>query len=307
MGAVRREVVSILRRRRVDLLHVHCVSGNGHYALRAARTLRLPLVTTLHGELTMDASRLFERSAFARRTLREVLRESGAVTACSQQTLQEAERFFGASLGGRARVIRSGIRYADFAGVTPWTHPRKYVLGIGRQVPQKGFDLLIRAMAQLWAAGHAVGDLVLAGEGPERDRLVALAEKLGVASRVIFTGTVGRRQAAALFAGCEFFVLPSRHEPLGIVNLEAMASGKPVLATHVGGVPEIVRHGETGWLVPPEDPAALAAGILLLARDTALCAQLSTADGRWRRNTIGTSLADEYEAVYRAILPARCA
>src|SRR5439155_1302690 len=93
--AVKRRLDGILSEHGTDIVHVHCVSSNGFYARASARSLRLPLVVTAHGELTMDAERLFERSAFARDTLRGVLADASAVTACSRHTLQELENFWG--------------------------------------------------------------------------------------------------------------------------------------------------------------------------------------------------------------------
>jgi glycosyltransferase involved in cell wall biosynthesis len=146
-------------------------------------------------------------------------------------------------------------------------------------------------------AGH---DLLLAGDGPERDALGRLAHALGLAGRVHFLGATGRATTARLFAGCSFFVLPSRMEPLGIVNLEAMASGKAVLAARVGGVPEIVEDGKTGLLVESGDAEALACGILRLAADVPLRARLG-AEGRKAAERFNwPSIAAAYARVYRS-------
>ena len=166
-GAVRRELVRLLGDFGPDLLHVHCVSCNASYALAARRTTGLPLVVTLHGELTMDASRLFQRSAWAKRVLRRSLARADAITACSGQTLAEAEAWYGQPLGERAGVVYNGIAPADAAGVEPWPHRRPYVLAIGRHVPQKGFDVLLAAWAALVADPAFGPDLILAGDGPE--------------------------------------------------------------------------------------------------------------------------------------------
>lgn len=296
---VQRQVARILREQQTSLIHVQCVGCNAHYARKAARTLRLPLVVSLQGELSMDATRLFERSAFARQTMREALSEADYVTACSGQTLAEAQDFLGKPFPAESRVVHNGIRMADFAGVVPFQHTRPYVLAIGRHVPQKGFDVLLRAMSLLWHEGRRNLDLILAGDGPESAELKRLAGELGLAERVVFAGRADRPATAALFAGCELFVLPSRHEPFGIVNLEAMACGKPVLATATGGVPEIVQHGVTGWLVPPEDPAAMARGISDLMDDSSLRRALSEQGQALAEQHDWSRLGEAYEAVYR--------
>ena len=296
------QTLRILDRHAIDVIHVQCVGGNAHYALRAANTLALPLVVSLQGELSMDATRLFERSAFARETMRSALNEADFITACSRQTLAEAESFLGTAFAAPSQVVRNGIRVADFAGVSPFQHPRRYLLGIGRHVPQKGFDVLLRAMALLRRGGRKDVDLVLAGDGPEKPALELLANELGVRDRVVFFGRCDRPTTASLFAGCELFVLPSRHEPFGIVNLEAMACGKPVVASRTGGVPEIVRHGETGWLVPPGDPAALAMGIAAVLDDEGLRRLISDHGRKLAEEHDWRNLGEAYETIYHAVL-----
>jgi glycosyltransferase involved in cell wall biosynthesis len=259
--AIRREVIGILRRHRVDVIHVQCVSSNGYYALLARLELRLPLVVTAQGELTMDAGRLYQSSPFANRILRALLDEADYVTACSCSTLDELAGWYGKPLE-RSSVIYNGIRLADFEGAEPYPHARPYILGMGRLVSQKGFDVLIDAYAKADLRSH---DLLIAGAGPEAEVLRQQAHGLGLNGRVRLLGRADRAAAVSLFKGCSFFVLPSRTEPMGIVNLEAMASGKAVIASDVGGVPELVEPGATGLLVPPANAELLASAIQAVA------------------------------------------
>ena len=300
--AIRRRVAAVLRRHRVDLVHVQCVSSNGHYARLVADDLGLPLVVTAHGERTMDAGGLYDKSRFANDTLRALLERAEAVTACSRHTLEDLERYRGEPLGGRGSVVYSGIRLADFEGIEPHRRDRPYVLAIGRHVAQKGFDVLLRAWARAEVGGH---DLVLAGDGPERAGLERLAGELGASGesgRVWFFGRADRAAAVGLFEGCSFFVLPSRTEPMGIVSLEAMAAGKAVIASDVGGVPEIVLDGETGLLFPGGDVGALADRIARLAADRALRDRLGAA-GRERAEGFDWGvLAESYLALYRRVM-----
>ena len=299
---VRRQVARILRRHRVELLHVHCVSLNAVYALAASRSLGLPLVVTVHGELTMDANRTFQRDRWAQDTLRECLRVAACVTAPSEQTLGEVEAWEGRALRDKALVIPNGIALDGPPVPTPWPHPRPYVLAIGRHVAQKGFDVLLRALAELQAAGDPGFDLLLAGNGPENGSLRALAAELRLDGRVHFLGQVDRARAAALFAGCLFFTLPSRHEPFGLVNLEAMAAGKAVVATRVGGVPEVVADGENGCLIPPEDVSALAEALARVAGDVELRARLGAAGRRRAELFAWPTVVQSYLAVYERAL-----
>ena len=299
---VEKQVGEILRRQGANLVHIQCVGCNAHYARRVAEALELPLVVSLQGELTMDATHLFERCAFARETMRKTLLASDFITACSEQTLDEAKHFLGTPFAAPSRVIHNGIRLADFTGAPAVLPDRRYVLGIGRHVPQKGFDVLIRAMALLWGEGQQDLDLILAGDGPERIALEKLATELGIRDRVIFPGRADRATAGVLFAGCELFVLPSRHEPFGIVNLEAMACGRPVVATRTGGVPEIVQHGITGWLVSPDSPTALAHGMAHLLNNDGLAETLASNGRRLAALYDWSKIGDEYGSVYQSVI-----
>jgi len=299
---VRARMLGILRRHKIDLIHVQCVSANGHYASIAARALGLPLIVTSQGERTMDAERVYEKSPFQNSVLRGLLEGADRVTACSRDTLEDLERYSGSVFGARGSVVYNGIRIEDFQSEAPYAHPRPYILGIGRQVLQKGFDVLIEAFA---AAGIDSHDLLLAGAGPEREPLERLAEKRAVAGRVRFLGRADRPAAVALFRGCSFFVLPSRQEPLGIVNLEAMAAGKAVVGSRTGGVPEIVADGETGLLVPPGDIEALAGALRKLAADAPLRERLGMAGRERVRRFTWEAVAASYRQVYDAALAAR--
>ncbi len=298
-GPTLRAVCRQLRNHGAEMIHAHCVSSNVHYALKAKRRLGLPLVLSLHGELTMDAGGIFQNSAFAKDLMRRALAEADAITACSARSLAEAEAFHGEPLGGRARVVYSGIRVADFDGVQPHRHPKPYVLALGRHVRQKGFDVLLRAFSQ--SEVKASHDLILAGDGPEHAALQALAADLKVPAT--FPGRVDHDAAVRLFAGCSFFVLPSRVEPMGIVNLEAMAAGRAVVASDVGGVPELVERDRTGLLVPPENPAALADAMNRVALEEDLRNRLGAA-GRARVGRFDWDrITDQFIQIYESVLP----
>jgi glycosyltransferase involved in cell wall biosynthesis len=291
-------VCSDLRAYKIDLIHIQCVGPNAYYALMAKRCLKIPLVVTLHGELTMDATGFYERSAFGRKLLPMVLKEADAITACSHHTLDRAEEFFGSHFDKRGRIICNGIQLEEFLSATPYTYTRPYVFAVGRFIPQKGFDVLLRAFAMMVRSGNETHDLLLAGDGVERGNLERLSAELGISSHVRFLGITTHSETIRLFTGCSFFVLPSRIEPLGIVNLEAMAAGKAVVASRVGGVPEVVLPGQTGLLVPPEDASALSEAIVKLMVDVKLRERLGEA-GRKRIQCFSWPIiAEQYERAY---------
>ncbi len=298
-----RGVVSLVKRLKIDVLHVQCVGPNGFYALWTSIATRLPLVVTTQGERTMDAGRLYEKSLVANWTLRRLLAHADYVTACSEQTLDDARQFSGLPLAGKSRAVYNGIAPDEFeASSAPFAHPKPYILGIGRIVPQKGFDVLLAAYARLVQARPNAPDLIIAGDGPERERLGAQADALGLTGRAHLIGRADRAAAVALFRGCTIFVLPSRQEPQGIVNLEAMICGKPVVASRVGGVPEIVLDGETGLLVPGEDAPALARSLDALLADPARAQALGKAgrERAWSQFT-WARIADQYFDIYHTV------
>jgi len=143
----------------------------------------------------------------------------------------------------------------------------------------KGIDVILDALAILPEARRPRTFIV--GDGDDRERLTARGRELGLAPAVTFLGRVSDEDLARLYAKARAFVLPSTGEGFGLVFLEAMAHARPVIAARAGGAPEVVLDGETGLLVPPEDPASLAAAIERLADDAELRAGLGRA-GRAR-------------------------
>ncbi len=164
----------------------------------------------------------------------------------------------------------------------PWRgvdHPnRRVVLSVGRLVARKGFDMVIRTLGD---AGGRRGDTlyIVAGEGPDRARLVSLARECGVADRVVFAGRVEPGELRALYSRCDVFAMPSRREGddiegFGLVFVEAGAFGKPVIGGDSGGVSEAVRDGVNGLLVDPTDPAAVGDALDRILDDANLAARL---------------------------------
>jgi len=137
----------------------------------------------------------------------------------------------------------------------------------GRLVPEKGADVFLNAFASVKGRIPQAQGLI-AGDGPERSRLAAQIERCGLASSVNMLGHLSREQLETRFAKAWVQVVPSRwEEPFGIVAAEAMMRGTAVIASETGGLGELIRHGETGLLIPPSDPASLAGALLSLLND----------------------------------------
>lgn len=190
----------------------------------------------------------------------------------------------GRRLRGPTRVIPNGVDLDRFRPAAVRREEPRDELGIdadalvigqiGSLIPRKGVDVLLEAFATLRRAQPAF--LVVAGDGPERAQLEARANALGLAAWVRFPGEVTRSERLLQHV-LDVSVLASREESLPLGLLEAAACGRATVCTAVGGNAEIVRDGETGYLVPPDDPGALAGALLRLARDPALRDRLGAA------------------------------
>jgi glycosyltransferase involved in cell wall biosynthesis len=155
---------------------------------------------------------------------------------------------------------------AALAEAEPRSDQRPTILCVARQYPRKHVADLLRAFARLrrWLPDAR---LRLVGDGPEHAALRSLAAELGIADATTFLGSIADHEVKREYAHCDVFCLPSVQEGFGIVFLEAMTAGKPIVATTAAAMPEVVCHGETGVLVPPGDVQSLAGALLLLLTD----------------------------------------
>ena len=246
-----------------ELIHVQCISSNAWYALSMSQSMNIPLVVSTQGERTMDASRIFERHPMYNRLMLGVTRRAHFVTACSESARQDMEAYCSLSVGGPVtRLIYNGVDSDLFDDVVPWKPDRPFVFAMGRLVPQKGFRELIAAFSRIRISEI---DLLLAGDGPDKEALVRLSNDLGLAERVKFLGRADRKMVATLFSGSLGFVVPSLREPMGIVALEAMAAGKALLVSAVGGLKEVAPPGRWCRHHSPGNITELAEGLEWLA------------------------------------------
>ena len=241
----------LIRSFRPDVVNIHFPDRQVPFLLRCHRHFRFPLVVSLHGD---EIARWGPHGAgaggrtFSRSPLSSILSHANAVTACSTHLLDMAVNLQ-PSVAKKGCVIHHGVDSELLRSNNPYPHPRPYALAYGRLTYAKGFDLLVRAFAQV-AERHTDMDLIIAGEGTERQELASLCGELGISERVKFVGRKATLELAQLLSGCRLVIVPSRRESFGLAALEAATVGKPVLATAVGGLPELVR-GPAGYLVEP--------------------------------------------------------
>jgi teichuronic acid biosynthesis glycosyltransferase TuaC len=259
--AVLRDAALAERVRSADVIVAHTALLDGEAARRLSRALNTPYVVFVHGADLRENLREDAPDA-VRATVAAVLRDAAVVVAVSEAV---ARGIRSCVTGLRdVRVLHNGV---DTALFTPrdsddgrGTAPTLRTLSAGRLVDTKANDLVVRAIAMLSARGLSV-EHTIAGDGPEMGRLRRLATELGIADRVRFTGAYPHADLPALMRESDLFVLPSWDEAFGIVYLEAMASGVPVIAASDGGATDIVTEGADGWLVGPRDVDAIADAI----------------------------------------------
>lgn len=291
----------LVRRHRVGVVNVHYPVESFLPLALLRRIAGVRLVTSVHGSDLLPGGR--PRVAYPL-SLRWLLAASDRVVAPSTGYLAAVlERFPG--LAPRAEVIHNGVNAEalDRDADSPAPVGRApYLLCIADLVPWKGHDTLLRAFAEVAAARPALR-LALLGDTQLRAEVEALAERLGIRSRVDLLGERGRAEVAALLRGCELFVLASRAESFGLAVAEAQACGRAVVATRVGGLPEVVEDGITGLLVPPDAAEALARAVGALLDDPALRGRMGEA-GRTRVRSLfrpeGTGAA--YARLFGALL-----
>jgi len=295
-------IAAVLRGAAIDVLHTHGGIA-GLYGRLAAKKAGIPAVVhTLHGIHYLHYRNPLLKWAFIVLE-RRLSRFTGAVIFVSQADLRRGMKLRLAP-AGKARLIRNGI---DPAGMIPGfdraakkielgSGGRPLIVAVSRLHRQKGLKYLLRAVPLIREGIPAV-KVVIAGGGPLASKLASAVRRLRIGESASLLGE--REDAREVLAAADVFVLPSLWEGLPYVLVEAAALGKPIVASDIDGVREVVRSGETGVLVPPRDPGGLAAALILLLRDQDLAGKL----GERARRDIPSAFAlermvRETEALY---------
>jgi glycosyltransferase involved in cell wall biosynthesis len=267
-----RRYARFLRSERVELLHTHSHLAGNVLGRVAARLAGIPVVAHMHIENAFRGDRLG-------RAYQVVLDDATARLCARILTVSDATRRTLVRQGyprGRIEVVYNGV---DVEPATPLhLAPTPVVVHVGRLAPVKGQRELLEALARLDGVNAVLVGLDLERGGAYRQGLEREAERLGIGGRVLFAGERG--DVPSLLAGADVVVLPSWIEGLPLVVLEAMAQARPVVASAVGGTPELVVDGETGILVPPRDAVALADALAALLADPERARRLGEAGRR---------------------------
>jgi glycosyltransferase involved in cell wall biosynthesis len=280
------------------VIHAHAALPCGHAAAFLSRQLRIPFVVTIHGLDVFNAC--FENGLAAqwrRKASLKVFEKARTVICISDKI----KRLLASELGESAsiQVVYNGtdpemFEPGDSAHASLRDAPQT-ILIVGNLLAGKGHELVLNAIGEL---KHSSRDLYsglqckIIGDGADRERFAALARNLGISEQVHFLGRRRRAEVAEEMRRCTLFVLPSRYEGLGCVYLEAMASGKPVIACRGQGIDEIIDHGKNGWLIPVDGREELVSALLLLLGNAEVRDQV----GRAARQTILAGLTTSHQA-----------
>jgi colanic acid/amylovoran biosynthesis glycosyltransferase len=251
---------------RLTHLHSHSCANSAVLAMMAKRISKIPFSLTLNANVEWWGGAMREKFADASFTL-----------AITDWLLAQCKQSYPDLDPEQLLLGRIGVDTSSWPAKTDLTRvagqPVK-VVTVARLHDSKGHDDLIRAIELLVQQGRDV-TLRLVGDGPERAALEAQVAKAGLQSRISFAGSVAEDQIKRELRDADIFALASHAEPLGVVYMEAMASGVPTIGTRAGGVGEIITHGHDGLLVEPRNPPALAKGIEQLIDDTELARTLA--------------------------------
>ena len=284
----------------IDLVHAHAPLPCGHAAMLLNAELGLPYVVSVHGLDAFSTMQVRGQAGrWCRRVSQRVYRSSNRVICISERVREQVLEGVGHSC--RTSVVYNAVDPELFSPGVEKRSAEQLILSVGNLIPVKGHDLLIRAVASLVPEFSTLA-LEIIGDGPERSRLQALAQRLQILGRVRFLGCQSRCQVVAAMRRCTLFVLPSRYEGLGCVYLEAMAVGKPVIGCRGQGIAEIVQHGSNGFLVGPDNERELTQAVAMLLRDEARRRNLGAA----ARDTILERLTLAHQAENLARIYREC-
>jgi glycogen(starch) synthase len=259
---LRRRIANLKRTYQPDLIHINAVSPSVLFHLQTAESWSAPVLVTLHQEVLT-----IQTDGFTGR----VLRSADRVNSVSAAVLAQAHRLV-PEIISRSSVIHNGLKEPPVAPtVLPFAPAR--LLCLGRLIRQKGFDIALAALS-LIRRHFANVRLVIAGDGAERRQLEQQIDELELSSQVDCLGLVPPDQIPALINSATMVLMPSRLEGLPLVALQAAMAARPIVATRVGGIPEVVVHQKTGLLVESENASALAAAVTFLLANPEIAVEM---------------------------------
>jgi glycosyltransferase involved in cell wall biosynthesis len=305
---VEQNLLCEMKRKRFDLLHAHFTYPSGYYAIRWAEHNHIPMVITCHGGDLPQAPGADYRFSLDKDIVPKasyVLQHAGTITVPSKHLMKSV--LVAGCPAEKIRHIPNGVDINSFKNHKNKESDKGFILAMGRFDKIKGFDILLEAFYKVAQVNQKV-NLVVAGytkdEGSQEEICClleyVLKHKLG--QRISLEAFQLGKDKIALLKNCLFFVCPSRTESFGLVTLEAMTAGKPIVAFDVGGLSEIVQSGVNGILVKPYDTDELAQAMLKLLDNPSICGEMSRESKRIASDYDWSVITQKYLDVYNNLL-----
>ena len=289
--ASRRQIAQFKQSFQADLVHLHFSGASSYFHLHTSNTHPSPTLVTMHTLPTNREGKL--------NLLRQTLSAADWVSAVSLKMLTEVRQIV-PEIAQLSSVIYNGLKSPRLKPEPVSFEPIK-ILCVGRLVELKGFDLALTALASLLVAFPNTS-LTIAGDGVARANLERQAADLNLGEAVEFTGWVAPEKIPELINSASVVVVPSRMDSLPVVAQQAAQLARPIVATRVGGLPEIVSHGQTGLLVEPEDSDGLVEAITFLLQHPDMARSMGLAAQRRMEEVFGwQQFVDEYDNLYHKL------
>lgn len=288
-----RQLSGLIREFRPDVVHLFQCSASAFFGGLTRAAHPSPHLLTLHGSALTDQ--------LAPGMIRHhLMHKVDWIVTCSEALLREVQGQM-PGITAYSSVVSNCLEMpALVPEPLPFAPPQ--LLCMGRVVPQKGFDLALVAFARLAPRFPGIR-LTIAGDGIDKPELEKFAHRLGIEDSVEFRGWVQPVQVPALMNQCTLVIMPSRFEPFGLVALQAAQMARPVVATRVGGLPEVVVDGETGWLVENGDVDALVTAMAFLLDHPNHATRMGQAARRRAQEVFRwAEYVDAYESLYRTLV-----
>lgn len=302
--ALSSKLVDMVKLHKIDVLHVHYAIPHAYAAYMAKKMLHeegidVPIVTTLHGtDITLVGSHPFYKSAVA-----FSINKSDAVTSVSQSLKDDTLRLF--DITNEIQVVPNFIDFAkhtnnftDCERAMMATDEEKIITHISNFRPVKRITDIINTFYKIQKEIPA--KLMMVGEGPEKEPAELLCERLGIQDKVIFFGKSHEIDKILCFS--DLFLLPSETESFGLAALEAMASGVPVISSNTGGIPEVNKHGVSGFLSNVGDIDDMVKNALYILKDDSILAEFKVNSKKEAQRFDIHEIVPYYEAIYEQAL-----
>ncbi len=294
----------LMKRHRFDLLHVHWFIPQGLSAAVLPAWIETPKLLTAHGGDVFASTKGVRRGV-----IRFVADRHDAITVNSSAMGRAVHEL----TGRESTVIPMGVDLGEFRNLNKqnpgsvWSDAQR-ILFVGRLAEKKGVEYLIRAMPQV-RSQVPDAKLTIVGDGPQRAMLEDEVEALGLRDAVSFEGARPNTELPAYYSAADVFVAPSvvaesgDTEALGVVLLEAAGCGLPIVSTRVGGIPDVIKHNETGLLVEQKSPSELGTAVASLLKDRSRALMLGTAAQRHVTENFGWSdVAARFGELYERLI-----